>query len=277
MRKTVFKRLVSEVIVSTKNPRVKQLVKLRESARRRREVGRFPIEGLREINAGLAAEVAFAEAFFCPSFFRDRGEKSLLQQIEHSGAELVELGKEAFSKASYRQHPEGILVLATARTLSIDQISLGENSLVLVLDEIEKPGNLGAILRTASAFGADALLLAEPSVDFFNPNVLRASRGLSLSFPVASASRDEVYAFLKEQELRIFGTSAKHVSSIWGADLSGGSAILLGSEKQGLGDYWRERWDEALFVPMAGTADSLNVSAAAACILYEMARQRASA
>ena len=269
-----FYRIVSEIILSLKNPSVKGLVKLRQSARRRRELGRFPVEGFAEIEVGLAAKTTFPEAYCCPAFFRDRTEEALLRRLEATGATVTELGKDAFAKVAYREHPDGLFAVAEIWELKTDRLSLGTDPLVLVLDEIEKPGNLGGILRTADAFGVTAVLLADPALDFFNPNVIRASRGLSLSMPVAAGTKEEIFTYLLKQEIRILGSSAKNPRPLWETDLKGATAIILGSEREGLGSFWRERFDEALVIPMSGTADSLNVSVAASCFLSEAARQR---
>ncbi|MFP6887520.1 MAG: RNA methyltransferase [Opitutales bacterium] len=265
---------MSETILSLKNPSVKGLVKLHQSARHRREMGRFPVEGFAEIEAGLAAKTTFTEAYFSPAFFRDRTEQALLRRLEATGATVTELGKDAFAKVAYREHPDGLLAVAETWELKTERLSLGPNPLVLVLDEIEKPGNLGGILRTADALGVVAVLLADPALDFFNPNVLRASRGLSLSVPVAAGTKEETFDYLLKNELRILGASAKNPAPLWEADLTGASAIILGSEREGLGPFWRERLDEALVIPMCGTADSLNVSVVAACFISEAERQR---
>ena len=249
-------------------------MKLRQSARRRRELGRFPVEGFAEIEVGLAAKTTFSEAYFCTAFFRDRTEEALLRRLEATGATVTELGKDAFAKVAYREHPDGLLAVAEIWELKIGRLSLGTNPLVIVLDEIEKPGNLGGILRTADAFGVAAVLLADPALDFFNPNVIRASRGLSLRMPVAAGTKEEIFTYLLKNELRILGASAKNPVPLWEADLTGAFAIVLGSECEGLGSFWRERLDEALVIPMSGTADSLNVSVAASCFLSEAARQR---
>jgi TrmH family RNA methyltransferase len=183
--KPFFTVALSEIILSLQNLRVKELVKLRESPRRRRELSLFPIEGLREIEVGIDAERMFTEVYFCPSFFHQRGEDILLHRFNETEAELFELGKDAFAKASYRESPDGIIALAQTFDLQPSCLSLGANPLVLVLDEVEKPGNLGAVLRSAEAFGVDAVLLSDAVVDFFNPNVIRSSQGLSLRMPVA--------------------------------------------------------------------------------------------
>ena len=268
---------MSKVILSLQNSRVKELVKLRESPRRRRELSLFPIEGLREIEVGIDAERIFTEVYFCPSFFRERGEEILLHRFKETDAELVELGKDAFAKTAYREHPEGVIALAKTFDLQPSCLSLGANPLVLVLDEVEKPGNLGAVLRSAEAFGVDAVLLSEAAVDFFNPNVIRSSQGLSLRMPVAVGSKEEILAFILAHNLSVCGSSSKNAVPLWeGNFASGGVAILFGSEREGLGSFWIENQDESLVIPMVGTSDSLNLSVSVACFLSEAVRQRRS-
>ena len=267
---------MSEIILSLQNSRVKELVKLRESPRRRRELSLFPVEGLREIEVGIDAERNFTEVYFCPSFFHKRGEDILLHRFNETEAELFELGKDAFAKASYRESPDGIIALAQTFDLQPSCLSLGANPLVLVLDEVEKPGNLGAVLRSAEAFGVDAVLLSDAVVDFFNPNVIRSSQGLSLRMPVAVGSKTDILDFLRAHNLRIFGSGSKNAVPFWEGDFTNGVAILLGSEREGLGPFWIENQDESLVIPMSGSAGSLNLSVSAACFLSEATRQRCS-
>ena len=274
--KPFFTVVLSEIILSLQNSRVKELVKLRESPRRRRELGLFPIEGLREIEVGIDAERNFTEVYYCPSFFRKRGEDILLHRFNETEAELFELGKDAFAKSSYRETPDGVMALARTFDLQPSRLSLGVNPLVLVLDEVEKPGNLGAVLRSAEAFGVDAVLLSDAAVDFFNPNVIRSSQGLSLRMPVAVGSKTESLDFLRAHNLRICGSGSKNAVPFWEGDFTNGVALLLGSEREGLGSFWIENQDESLVIPMSGSAGSLNLSVSAACFLSEAARQRCS-
>ncbi len=267
---------MNQVILSLQNSRVKELVKLRESPRRRRELSLFPVEGLREIEVGIDAELLFSEVYFCPFFFRDRGEEILLHRLKETDAELVELGKDAFAKSAYRENPEGMIALAETFDLQPSRLSLGANPLVLVLDEVEKPGNLGAVLRSAEAFGVDAVLLSDAAVDFFNPNVIRSSQGLSLRIPVAVGSKEEILAWLRFQNLTIFGSSSKNSVPLWEGNFASGVSILLGSEREGLGPFWMENQDESLVIPTSGSSDSLNLSVSAACFLSEATRQRRS-
>ncbi len=251
-------------------------MKLRESPRRRRELSLFPIEGLREIEVGIDAGRVFTEVYFCPSFFRERGEEILLHRFNDTEVELVELGKDAFGKSAYRENPEGLIALAKTFDLQPDRLSFGAKPLVLVLDQVEKPGNLGAVLRSAEAFGVDAVLLSDAVVDFFNPNVIRSSQGLSLRMPVAVGSKEEILAFIRAHELSICGSSSKNAVPLWEGDFASGVAILFGSEREGLGPFWMENQDESLVIPMSGSSDSLNLSVSAACFLSEAARQRGS-
>ena len=272
--KPFFTVVLSEIILSLQNSRVKELVKLRESPRRRRELGLFPIEGLREIEVGIDVELLFSEVYFCPSFFRERGEEILLHRLKETDVELIELGKDAFAKSAYRENPEGVIALAETFDLQPNRLSLGANPLVLVLDEVEKPGNLGAVLRSAEAFGVDAVMLSDAAVDFFNPNVIRSSQGLSLRMPVAVGSKEEILACIRSHSLSLCGSSSKSSVPLWEGNFASGVAILLGSEREGLGPFWMENQDESFVIPMSGSSDSLNLSVSAACFLSEVARQR---
>ena len=262
---------MNEVILSTGNPKVKELVKLRQSSRRRRELGIFVVDGVVEISVLLQAGKKICEIYHSEDLPRHGETGELLESCEDDGCPLRELGAEAFAKASYKSSSTG--VLAVFETWELDYSRLRQSPRVaLVIDEVEKPGNLGAILRTAEAFGVSTVLLSDPVLDFFNPNVVRSSRGLMGCLDIATGTKEETYSWLKKENFRLFGTSAKSSNSYWDQDFASGTAFVLGSEKEGLGEFWRERADDWISIPMKGEANSLNLNVSAACLLAEFNR-----
>lgn len=262
------------VITSRQNPRVKALVRLWE--RREREVtGRFLIEGQRESERALLAGITLHEVCFCPSRWRDAvAARDLLAKAESAGATLTEFAPEVFEKISSREGPDGILAVAERPALALHELSLPAEPLILVVERVEKPGNLGALLRTADAAGVDAVICAEPRTDFFNPHVIRNSQGAVFSVPCASATTEDLLVFLCENKVRIAATMPEAKTLYWDADLRSGLALCVGSESEGLTSAWLEAADQRLYIPMHGGADSLNVSVSAALCLYEAVRQR---
>jgi len=269
--KTLFLEQVKQIISSTTNPKVKELVRLRQSPRRRRDLGLFVAEGVTEVDALFRAGRKVREIYCCESFAESAQGSEFLESRNEDDCLALKLGSEAFAKASYKNSSDGVLAIVESWSLDLPAVPQSP-SLALVLDEIEKPGNLGAILRTAEAFGVSNLLLSEPVLDFFNPNVVRSSRGLMASLRVNAGTKNEVYSWLEKEELRVVGTSAKSSKPYWDLGLGKGTAFVLGSEKEGLGEFWKERIREWACIPMEGDASSLNLNASAACLLAEFNR-----
>ena len=262
---------MNEVILSTGNPKVKELVKLRQSSRRRRELGLFVVEGVLETSVLLKAGKKIHEIYYSKGLAGTGQTQELFERCREDGCLMRELGEEAFAKASYKSSQTG--VLSVFETWDLDCSKLRQSPRVaLVIDEIEKPGNIGAILRTAEAFGVSSVLLSDPVLDFFNPNVVRSSRGLMACLDIAAGTKEEVYSWLKKENLLLFGTSSKASHSYWEQEFATGTAFALGSEKEGLGDFWRERVDDWITIPMKGEASSLNLNVSAACLLAEFNR-----
>ena len=262
---------MNDVILSTGNPKVKELVKLQQSSRRRRELGLFVVDGVVEISVLRKAGKKICEIYHSEDLPRHGETVELLEGCEADGCSLRQLGSEAFAKASYKSSPTGIL--AVFETWKLDHSRLPKSpGVALVIDEVEKPGNLGAILRTAEAFGVSTVLLSDPVLDFFNPNVVRSSRGLMGCLDIAMGTKEETYSWLKKENLRQFGTSAKSANSYWEQEFVSGTAFVLGSEKEGLGEFWRARVDDWISIPMKGEASSLNLNVSAACLLAEFNR-----
>ncbi|MGH7996723.1 MAG: TrmH family RNA methyltransferase [Opitutaceae bacterium] len=267
----------AEKITSLQNPRVKQLVKLRDR-RPRDEAGLFLVEGYREIRRALEKAVPLRELYFCPEWFLGVNEPDLLRRAGESGAELVELSKEAFAKVAYRERPDGLLAVAPQWKRRLDDLKFsGAAPFLLIVEGIEKPGNLGTILRAADAAGCDAVIVCDPVTDLFNPNVVRASTGVLFSVPCVVAESAEVRPWLRGRGIRAVATTPAASTLHTEADLRGPLAVVMGSEQYGLSEFWLGNADESVRIPMAGQADSLNVAMAALITLFEAVRQRQAA
>jgi TrmH family RNA methyltransferase len=277
--------MATERITSLQNPHVKQLVRLRDR-RPRDATGQFLIEGFREVKRALEAGVKPVEFYYGPDWFLGDNEPALIEEARLTGAQLFELSKEAFAKVSYRDRPDGLLVVAPQwkRTLAdLNVAGLAEDGpgppaakppLLLVVEAIEKPGNLGTLLRGADAAGVDAVVVCDPVTDIFNPNVVRSSTGVLFSMPVIVAESSEVRSWLRTRGIRAVATTPAAPALYTDADLRGPLAIIMGSEQYGLSGFWLKESDLLVRIPMAGQADSLNVAMAAIITLFEAGRQR---
>ncbi len=262
-----------EKITSLQNPRVKQLVKLRDR-RPRDEAGLFMVEGYREVRRALEKGVALSELYYSPEWFLGENEPALIQQAAAAGARLFELNKEAFAKVAYRERPDGLLALAPQWRRSLEELVLPAEPFLLVVEAIEKPGNLGTILRSADAAGCNAVIVCDPVTDIFNPNVVRASTGVLFSVPCIVSDSQAVHAWLKARGIRTIATTPSATALYSDADLRGPLAVIMGSEQYGLSDFWLHEADLPVRIPMAGQADSLNVAMATIITLFEAVRQR---
>ncbi len=286
-----------ERITSLQNPRIKQLVKLRDR-RPRDEAGVFLVEGYRQIRRALEKQIALTDIYYCPDWYLGENEPALLAAAEAAGVRLFELTKDAFAKVAYRERPDGLLAVAPQwkwTLKSLDRLVAGgadpgqadrpgsappatssprKPPFFLVVEAIEKPGNLGTILRSADAAGVDALIVCDPVTDLFNPNVVRASTGVLFSVPVAIAASTEVRPWLAGHGIRTVATTPAATPLYTDTDLRGPLALVMGSEQYGLSDYWLKESDARVRIPMAGQADSLNVAMATIITLFEAVRQR---
>ncbi len=262
-----------ERITSLQNPRLKQLVKLRDR-RPRDEAGVFLVEGYRQIRRALEKGIPLTEVYFCPDWYLGENEPALLAQAEAAGARLFELTKDGFAKVAYRERPDGLLAVAPQWRTGLDGLKLSPVPFLLVVEAIEKPGNLGTILRSADAAGVDALIVCDPVTDLFNPNVVRASTGVLFSVPVAIATSAEVRPWLHDRGIRTVATTPAATALYTATDLRGPLALVMGSEQYGLSDFWLREADARVRIPMAGQADSLNVAMATIITLFEAVRQR---
>jgi RNA methyltransferase, TrmH family len=263
-----------KAVRSVTNPGVKQVVKLR-NARARRELGLFVVEGFREVRRAIESGQAIEQLWFCPELYLGDEETELVSRASEAGAETVEVAVEPFKKMSYRDRPEGLLAVCRQFGTSIDLIELSEDPLLLVVESIEKPGNLGTMIRAAGAAGCDAVVVCDPTTDVFNPNVVRSSIGTSLLVPLVTSTTQEAIAWLKTHDVRIVAATPDSAHPLWDAKLDGPTALVVGSEQYGLSEDWLDGADEKVLIPMpGGVIDSLNAAASAAILLFEAVRQR---
>jgi TrmH family RNA methyltransferase len=260
-------------ITSSSNPRIKSIIKLGHKSERI-GTGLMPVEGIREISRALEAGVEFREACYCPEIADGPRAKELLKQLATAGAQMTDVSSHVFGKIAYRESVGGIVAIAVRRDHPLGDLPAGGNPLLLVVDHLEKPGNLGAIFRSADGAGATGVIVSDPSAEISNPNVIRASLGTVFTVPKAVAPAQEVILWLKANGIAIVATTPDADTAWSEVDFASPSAIVLGSEDKGLGDEWLKAADVRVRIPMRGIADSLNVSAAAAILLYEALRQR---
>jgi RNA methyltransferase, TrmH family len=259
-------------ITSLQNSQVKQIVRLRER-RERDESDLFLIEGYRELKRAIDAGRYVQSIFYCSELFLGENESELL---EKSQAERIECTKEVFAKISYRDRPDGLLGVARQIHLRLPDLAakLSSSPFLVIAESIEKPGNLGTILRSCDAAGVDAVIVCDRTTDIHNPNVVRSSVGTLFTLPVLEADGEETLAFLRQHKIRIAAATPHAKESFTAADLTGPIAIAMGTEQYGLSDSWMKKADCQVRIPMRGVADSLNVASATTLLLYEVLRQR---
>ncbi|HSR88509.1 MAG TPA: RNA methyltransferase [Pontiella sp.] len=263
-------------IESLQNPRVKEAVKLRKS-RIRQQSGHTLVEGFREILRAMESGWLFKELYSCPALYLDHDAHNLVSKLRQNGLPVFQCSEPVFRKMSYRDTPDGLMALSPLVGRKLDELELPENPLLLIAEDLEKPGNLGTILRTADAAGVDAVIVCDPKTDINNPNVIRASIGTVFFMPVAEASTEETLEWLKKRDIRSIAAVPGADREYTDTDMCTGTAIVLGAEDEGLTKQWTDGADVKVSIPMLGRNDSLNVSSAAAILLYEAVRQRRSA
>lgn len=257
----------TELITSAQNPKVKRLLALQKDSSLRRESGLFVVEGRRELEHCLAAGYEIDTLFICPEI---AGSDSV------PGVRVVELGEEVYEKVAYRGGTEGVIAEVTAKERRLEDLELPENPLIVVLEAVEKPGNLGAVLRSADAAGADAVLVCDPLTDLYNPNLIRASIGAIFTVPCVACSSEEAIKWLQARVIQILTAQLQDSSLYYDCDLRKGTALVMGTESTGLSQQWRAAATSHIRIPMLGALDSLNVSVSAAILLFEAVRQRKS-
>jgi TrmH family RNA methyltransferase len=258
-------------ITSVNNAYIKQMLKLQEKSRERKKTGLFLIEGQREILLTLSGGYHIKTILYCPDYY----DINQLIDTTDSQLEIISLSKEVYQKLAVRSSTEGMIALVESKDFSIQNIRFNnESPLILVAEAPEKPGNIGALLRTADAANIDAVLIANPKTDLYNPNIIRSSIGCLFTNQIGVGSTDEIIQFLKDHSIEIYCATLQDAKDYSTIDFSVGSAIVVGTESSGLSSEWRNQSTENIFIPMEGKIDSMNVSVAAGILIFEAKRQR---
>jgi len=267
------------IITSAKNPKVKYLLELQQKSSARRKEGLFVVEGRRELEhcleAGYEVESIFAtEQFIVDSELLATKVKSGSQSLSTINYKLYTVTPQVYERIAYRGSTEGVVAVVRAKRHQLEDLQLKENPLIIVLESVEKPGNLGAVLRSADAAQADAVIVCDPLTDLYNPNLIRSSIGAIFTVPTVACTSEACIAFLKQHGIQILTAQLQDSSLYYDTPMTRGTAIVMGTESTGLTDAWRRAADAHIRIPMLGRLDSLNVSVSAAILLFEAVRQR---
>ncbi len=261
----------TETITSAQNPKIKDLLALQEKSKERRRKGLFVVEGRSELLHCIEAGYEPYTVFICPEILSGADFDEITSRCR---CNFIEIPRQLYDKVAYRGGTEGVIAEIHCKEMSLETLKLKENPLIVVLEAVEKPGNLGAVLRSADAAGADAVIVCDPLTDMYNPNLIRSSIGAIFTVPVAAASSEETIAWLKAHGIKIFTAQLQDSEWYYDTDMKGGTAVIMGTEATGLTDVWRKAADAHIKIPMLGRLDSLNVSVSAAILLFEAVRQR---
>ena len=256
-----------------KNPRIKEVQKL-DKAAFRKETGLFVVEGLREINLSVKAGYEIEQVFICEQMIRQSEDYNVLFLDDLEQSKLYDVSPEAYDALAYRGSTEGIVAVLKQKEHLLSDLVLPQNPLLLVFEGVEKPGNLGAMLRTADAVGVDAVLLCDMATDLYNPNVIRSGIGTVFTNKIAVDSTGNIIDFLKHHKIKTYAASLQAEKIYYEFDYKKPTAFVVGEEANGLSELWQSNASEKLIIPMNGIIDSLNVSVSAAVLLYEALRQR---
>jgi TrmH family RNA methyltransferase len=262
-------------ITSGQNPQIKLFAQYKKRSFRD-ETSRFLIEGYRELKRAVDAKIEIETLLYAEELFLGTNENKLIQILKQRGVEILSCSAAPFEKLSYRDRPDGLIAVARMMHWDLSAISFrkGRPPFVVVAESIEKPGNLGSILRSSDAVGVDGVIVCDRCTDVYNPNVVRASVGTLFTQPVVEANFDQTIAFLKKNHVAIVATTPSTTQEYTQADLTGPVAIIMGTEQLGLTQKWLDQADIQVRIPMHGVADSLNVATATTLLLYEVLRQR---
>ena len=257
-------------ITSAQNQFIKSLLLLQEKAKARKQTGTFLIEGKREILLAIKGGYQINTLLFYSELITEKEINNLVQNT----TDLIEINKDIFEKLAYRESTEGVIAVANSKSFSLSDLKLKENPLLLIAEAPEKPGNIGALLRTADAANLDAVIIANPNGDLYNPNIIRSSVGCLFTNQIATGTTSEIIAFLKERKINFYCATLQNSTSYYTQDYTTPSAIVVGTEATGLSEEWREAATQNIIIPMQGEIDSMNVSVAAAILIFEAKRQR---
>jgi TrmH family RNA methyltransferase len=256
-------------ITSAQNPFIKSLVLLQEKSKARKQSGTFLIEGAREIELALKGNYELETILFLPDLVSEQQINRLSKK-----AEVIEISKEVYQKLAYRDTTEGILAVAKTKSLQLSDLQLPENPLIVVMEAIEKPGNIGAMLRTCDAAKIDAVIIANPKTDLYNPNIVRSSVGCLFTNQIATASTEETIDFLQKNNINFYSATLQNSTAYHSQNYTLPTALVVGTEATGLSQIWRDKATQNIIIPMQGAIDSMNVSVAAAILIFEAKRQR---
>lgn len=258
-------------ISSLQNPLIKQILSLRQKSKERKKTGLFVIEGKQEIELAVKGGYNLQTLLFCPEIIS--GEN--IERLTFTNIERLEITSEVYKKLAYRTTSEGVLAIANSKELFLDNLTLNsEKLLILVAEAPEKPGNIGALLRTADAANLDAVIIANPKTDLYNPNIIRSSVGCIFTNNIAIGSTDEIIRYLKEKGIAIYCAALQAAISYISCDFTENTAIVVGTEAKGLSQEWLDNSTKNMIIPMHGEIDSMNVSVAAGILIFEAKRQR---
>lgn len=262
---------MQKLITSLQNPFIKQLLLLQEKSRERKKAGMFVVEGEREITLAFKGGYEIVSLIYCNNIYNE----AVLMHLINQPIERIEVPIEVYKKIAYRESTEGLMAVVKAKEHGLNSLKFeNKNPLILVAEAPEKPGNIGALLRTADAAKLDAVLIANPKTDLYNPNVIRSSVGCLFTNQVATGTTEEIISFLNEKNIHIYCAALQSSKNYTEVDFTTGSAIVVGTESTGLSDEWLSKSAQNIIIPMEGTIDSMNVSVAAAIIIFEAKRQR---
>jgi len=261
-----------EKIKSQQNNRIKNIQKLFTKSKERKEQNLFVIEGARELHLALTSSYLLDSVFICSELFSETDYPEIKSEIHSTN--IFEVTLPIFQKIAYREHSDGILALAEPKSHTLNDLNLPDNPFIIVLESVEKPGNLGAILRTADAAKVDAVIVCDPLTDVYNPNVIRSSVGCVFTVPMAISTQFGTFSFLKENRIRILAAELQASQWYQDTDFTQACALIMGTEADGLSRFWIDSADARIKIPMRGKIDSLNVSVSTAVLTFEAMRQR---
>ena len=258
-------------ITSVQNSFIKSLIQLQDKSKYRKETGTFLIEGIREIELALKGNYQIETLLYTPELI---SESKLTKIVGGTKIEIIQINKEIYQKLAYRDTTEGLLAIGKTKTLQLSELQLPENPLILVMEGLEKPGNIGAVLRTCDAANVDAVIIANPKTDLYNPNIVRSSVGCLFTNQIAIGTTEEVIVFLTQNKINFYSATLQNANAYHTQNYTTSTALVVGTEAIGLSQVWCEKATQNIIIPMQGEIDSMNVSVAAAILLFEAKRQR---